>query len=252
MRSRESQLEELERHIASWEALLAQDLRDRKRIADLYSRKLIAREQLEKIDLKTTADQNTLDALKQKRKQLQEAIAIARSDLEDARAAQKKIEALRDGIAALEAKEAQVAAVIDEMTLRSPLEGFTVEKIAHPGEVLGAGMPVATLIDPRSLYLKIFVDTLQNGRIKIGDKAEIFLDARPDRPIPARVVRIAQKAEFTPKEVSVRSDRIQQVFAVHLKPLRPDPLLKLGIPAVGVISVDGKGLPKSLDEIPPL
>jgi HlyD family secretion protein len=113
-------------------------------------------------------------------------------------------------------------------------------------------MPVATLIDPRSLYLKIFVDTMENGKIKIGDKAVIFLDAYPDRPIEAKVVRIAQKAEFTPKEVSVRSDRIQRVFAVHLKPLKVDPLLKLGIPAIGVISTDGKGLPHSLDEIPVL
>jgi len=113
-------------------------------------------------------------------------------------------------------------------------------------------MPVATLIAPESLYLKIYVDALQNGRIKLHDRAEIFLDAWPDRPIPAQVVRIAQKAEFTPKEVSVRSDRIQRVFAVHLKPLRPDPLLKLGLPAIGVVSLDGKGLPRSLDEIPVL
>jgi HlyD family secretion protein len=113
-------------------------------------------------------------------------------------------------------------------------------------------MPVATLIDPRTLYLKIFVDTLENGKIKLGDKGVIFLDAWPDRPIPAQVVRIAQKAEFTPKEVSVRSDRIQRVYAVHLKPLRPDPLLKLGLPATGVITLDGRGLPRSLEELPPL
>ncbi len=252
LRTRRSQLRELERNIASQKALVAQDGRDLARIRKLYARKLIAKEQLEKIRLKYTADKNSLDALMQKRAQLEEAVKIAQSDLADARAAQQKLEALRDGIAALEAQKAQVAAAIDEMTLRSPLVGFTVEKIANVGEVIGAGMPVATLIDPRSLYLKIFVDTLQNGKIKLGDKAVIFLDAWPDRPIPAKVVRIAQKAEFTPKEVSVRSDRIQRVFAVHLKPLEPDPLLKLGIPAVGVISLDGKGLPKSLSEIPVL
>jgi HlyD family secretion protein len=50
----------------------------------------------------------------------------------------------------------------------------------------------------------------------------------------------------------VRSDRIQRVFAVHLKPMKPDPLLKLGLPAIGVITTDGKGLPGSLEEIPAL
>jgi len=108
------------------------------------------------------------------------------------------------------------------------------------------------LLDPHSLYLKIFVDTIQNGKIKLGDKAVIFLDAYPNHPIKAKVVRIAQKAEFTPKEVSVRSDRIQRVFALHLKPLQVDPLLKLGIPAIGVVSLNGKDLPASLNDIPVL
>jgi len=163
-----------------------------------------------------------------------------------------EIGSLESGIEALKASKEQIEAMLSEMMLKSPIDGYTVEKIANEGEVIGAGMPVATLLDPASLYLKIFVDTMQNGKIKIGDKALIFLDAYPDRPIEAKVVSIAQKAEFTPKEVSVRFDRIQRVFAVHLKPLKVDLLLKLGIPAIGVISIDGKGLPKSLDEIPVL
>lgn len=252
LRTRQSQLRELEKGIASQKAVVAQDSRDLRRIRNLYREKLIQKEMLEKAKLKYTADKNSLDALEQKAAQLHEAVRIAQSDLRDATAAQKRLQALKDGIGALEAQKQQLEAVIDEMTLRSPLDGFAVEKIANAGEVIGAGMPVATLIDPHSLYLKIFVDTLQNGKIKLHDKAVIFLDAWPDRPIEAEVVRIAQKAEFTPKEVSVRSDRIQRVFAVHLKPLKPDPLLKLGIPAIGVISLDGKGLPKSLNEIPVL
>ena len=50
----------------------------------------------------------------------------------------------------------------------------------------------------------------------------------------------------------MREDRIQRVYAVHLKPVKPSPLLKLGLPAIGVISLDGKGLPKSLKELPEL
>jgi len=259
LKSRKSQLIELGRAIASQESLLAQDLRDLKRMKNLFAQKLIEKHKLEEITLKHDVDRHTLEGLWDKKRQLEQAVAIAKSDLEDAVAAQKSldamrrgIEALKEGIAALEASRNQVEAMIAELTLHSPIEGFTVEKIANVGEVIGAGMPVATLVSPESLYLKIFVDTIKNGKIKLGDKAVIFLDAWPNRPIPARVVRIAQKAEFTPKEVSVRSDRIQRVFAVHLKPLEPDPLLKLGIPAIGVVSLDGKGLPSSLNDIPVL
>jgi HlyD family secretion protein len=136
------------------------------------------------------------------------------------------------------------------MTLRSSVDGVVVEKIANQGEVVGAGSVVATLLDPNSLYLKIFVDTKQNGNLQVGNDAVIFLDGKPNEPITAKVVRIEQKAEFTPKEVSVPSDRIQRVFALHVKPLSPQPTLKLGIPAVGVVSMDGKNLPKSLNNVP--
>jgi HlyD family secretion protein len=259
LKAKESQLQELDNSIASQRALVEQDRKDLERIQKLYTQKLIEKHKLEEIQLKYDVDHNTLEALEEKRKQLLQAVAIAKSDLSDAIAAQKSLDAMRkgiaalkDGIAALDASKAQVEAMIEELTLKSPLNGFAVEKIANVGEVIGAGMPVATLIAPESLYLKIFVDTLENGKIKLHDKAEIFLDAWPDRPIEAEVVRIAQKAEFTPKEVSVRSDRIQRVFAVHLKPLKPDPLLKLGLPAIGVISLDGKGLPRTLGDLPQL
>ncbi|WP_457603246.1 HlyD family secretion protein [Nitratifractor sp.] len=256
---RKAQVAELQRQIDAQKDLVEQDRRDLQRIENLFRKNLVQKERYEQAQLKYKIDRQQLAALEAKKIQADEQLRIAQSRLIDAQAAQKKLDALREGIAAfrkgiaaLEAQKQEIEAMLAEMSLYSPLSGYTVEKIANIGEVIGAGMPVATLIAPESLYLKIYVDTLENGRIKLHDKAEIFLDARPDRPIPAEVVRIAQKAEFTPKEVNVRSDRIQRVFAVHLKPLHPDPLLKLGLPAIGVVSLDGKGLPKSLNEIPVL
>ncbi len=259
LRAKQKQLLELQSAIASMREVVAQDRKDYLRLKDLYQKKLIERHRFEEISLRYTTDRNRLKGLLARRAQLLEAIAAAKSDLADAEAAQKGLQALKEGveglkkgIAALQAREGEIETIIDELTLRSPIDGYVVERVANVGEVVGAGMAVATLIDPASLYLKIYVDTLANGKIKLHDKAVIFLDAYPARPIPAEVVRIAQKAEFTPKEVAVRSDRIQRVYGVHLKPLKPDPLLKLGLPAIGVISIDGKGLPKSLNEIPVL
>ncbi|MBN2870455.1 MAG: HlyD family efflux transporter periplasmic adaptor subunit [Campylobacterales bacterium] len=249
--------DELDQNIRTQKSLVEQSERDWMRAKDLVERRLVEAHQLETALLKLQGDQDRLAALLLKRSQLDEAIRIAQSSRIEASAAQRKTQVVEEGIKAvaaeieaLKASKAQIDAVVSEMELRSPIEGFLVETIAHTGEVVGAGSPVATLIDPATLYLKIFVDTLQNGKIKIGDKAVIFLDASPDRTIEARVVRIEQKAEFTPKEVSVASDRIQRVYAVHLRPLTPDPLLKLGIPGVGVISTDTTPLPGSLREVP--
>ncbi len=259
LRSAESKRAQLELEISALRKVVEQDRRDFARTEDLYRRKLLQKELYEKAELKLKTDRDRLEALEYRREEVVAAIEMAKAGLLEARASQKKIAALEESIAALEegiraiaGARAEVEALLSEMTLTSPVDGFVVEKIANEGEVLGSGMAVATLIDPRSLYLKIFVDTIENGKIRIGDRAVIFLDAYPDRPIEAKVVRIAQRAEFTPKEVNVRSDRIQRVFAVHIRPLKVDPLLKLGIPATGVIALDGAALPKSLQELPPL
>ncbi len=249
-------LEGIGKKIDSLKALVNQDKKDYLRLKNLYSQNLIDKQSLEKAKLKLTTDMKTLEELKAKQKELLFAISSANSTLKEAKSALKKIDSLKASIKALEsslkvleAKKERIKTVLREFKIVSPIDGYVIERVAQPGEVLGSGMTVATLIDPDTLYLKIFVDTIENGKIKIGDKAAIFLDAAPDAPIEARVVKIAQKAEFTPKEVAVRSDRIQRVFAVHLKPLRPQPLLKLGIPAVGVIATRNAHLPSSLEEI---
>ncbi|RLA64874.1 MAG: secretion protein HlyD [Epsilonproteobacteria bacterium] len=241
-----------------------QSQRNHKRYKKLYKTNAITSEKFELVDLKYETITNELESLRVEREKLLSSIHIGKISLEIQKDNLKKIGILKQNIKAsitklksldsktkqLQANAQEVKSMIEELTLKSPVDGFVIEKIANRGEVVGAGMGVVTLSDTESYYLKIFIDTINNGKVKIGDKAVIFLDSNPNRPIKAKVTQIAQKAEFTPKEVSVRSDRIQRVYAVHLKPMKYDPILKLGIPAIGIIGVDGANLPNSLDEIP--
>ena len=241
-----------------------QSKREYKRYKKLFETKAITSEKFELVDLKYKITKQELESAKVDKEKLLSSINIAKTSLQIQKDNLKKIDILKQNIKAsqtklksldakikqLEANRDEVQAMIDELTLKSPIDGFVIEKIANEGEVIGAGMGVVTLSDTSSYYLKLFIDTMNNGKIKIGDEAVIFLDSNPDKPIKAKVVRIAQKAEFTPKDVSVRSDRIQRVYAVRLKPLKYDPILKLGIPAIGIIGIDGAKLPNSLDEIP--
>jgi len=238
--------------------------RDYKRYKKLYETKTISPEKFELVDLKYKTTKKELESLKVEREKLLSSVDIGKTSLQiqkdnlkkidilkqNIKASQTKLKSIQSKIKQLEANAQEVKSMVDELTLKSPIDGFVIEKIANKGEVLGAGMGVVTLSDTSSYYLKLFIDTMNNGKIKIGDEAVIFLDSNPDKPIKAKVVRIAQKAEFTPKDVSVRSDRIQRVYAVRLKPLKYDPILKLGIPAIGIIGIDGVKLPNSLDEIP--
>ncbi|WP_457621826.1 HlyD family secretion protein [Persephonella sp.] len=252
-----SVLEQLEKQIETARNVVEKDEKDFKRFKNLLEKNLIPEEKFEKVKLKLESDRNRLKALLEKKNQIIQQINLARSSLKQAEATLKKIEileksitALKISIDALRSKEKQLMIILDELKIKSPVDGYIVDKVAERGEVLGEGMVVVTIIDPDTLYLKIFVDTINNGKIKIGDKAFIFLDAYPDKPIEAEVVKISQRAEFTPKEVAVKEDRIQRVYAVHIKPLKREPVLKLGLPAVGVISTTGKDLPESLKELP--
>ncbi len=247
-----AQKEQLLRSIDNLNLVITQDKRDFARAKRLSEKDLIAKHAFELSRLKLDNDINELESLHQGLSQSNDKINVSGTDLKIAQNQLKRLDALKANIgaarnqtASLEANKREVSATIKELTIISPIDGVVIEKVAQTGEVLAPGMVVATLIDPDELYLKMFVDTLENGKIKLRDKAVIFLDSFPDMPIQASVIRIGQRAEFTPKEVSVKSDRIQRMYAVHLKPITPNSYLKLGIPAIGVISTDGKGLPES-------
>ena len=239
-------------NIKSLQAVLNQDKKDEKRIKKLVSKKLSQTHELELARLKTKTDKEKLNSLYSKKKIILKEIEIAKNNLELANSLKSKIDELKNGILALKSKKQEVQIMINELTLKSPIDGYVDTKVANIGEVIGAGGVVESIIDKNSFYLKIFVDELNNGKIKIGDKAEIFLDSYPNKPILAKVVKIAKKAEFTPKEVAVKSDRITRVYEVHLKPTTNSALLKLGLPAVGVILIDKGELPKSLNNLPVL
>ncbi len=247
----ESKLKELNYNINSLIVVIKQDKKDTLRIKNLVKRKLTEHHKLEMSELKLTTDKNKLKALYQTQKQVKDAIEVAKKDLNLAQTKLESLKALAKGIEALKSQRAQIEVMINKLTIKSPIDGFVDTKIANIGEVIGSGQVIATLINPKSYYLSVFVDELNNGKIKVGDKAEIFLDNKLNNPIPAEVVSIAQKAEFTPKEVAVRSDRITRVYEVHLKPLVKNSLLKLGLPAIGIISTDSsKELPKSMENLP--
>ena len=247
-----AQKEELLCLIDNQRLVVEQDQRDYNRAKELLETKVIAKNSFEHAALKLDNSAKQLESLKERLKQADRKIEISGADIKIAKAQLNKIKALKANIDAaknhtafLKSNKKEMAATIKELTIISPADSVVIEKVAQIGEVLSPGMVIATLIDPAELYLKMFIDTIDNGKIKLHDKAVIFLDSYPDIPFEARVVRIEQRAEFTPKEVNVKSDRIQRMYAVHLKPVTPDPRLKLGIPAVGVITTDGQGLPEN-------
>jgi HlyD family secretion protein len=230
--------------------LVEQERKDYERSESLLRQKLIKPHETELRRLSLESETQVLKTLEQQKRQALQRVRIAKEQTKAAKAEVMKIEMASAQISADEAQIESAVAVRDELrlvkeafTIKTALPGIIIDRISQPGEMVGAGGGILSMIDPDSLYLKIYIDTVKNGKVAVGDKALIYLDGALERPIKARVVRISAQAEFTPKEVNVRNDRIQRMYAVHLRALEPVPQIKLGLPAIGVVSIDGNGLP---------
>ncbi|MGB2705357.1 MAG: efflux RND transporter periplasmic adaptor subunit [Candidatus Omnitrophota bacterium] len=127
---------------------------------------------------------------------------------------------------------------LQDTVIVAPISGVIVTKIVRLGEVIAVGTPLVTVINMDKLYLKVFLATDFAGKINLGDEAKIFPDALPNYSFNAYVDRIAQKAEFTPKNVETKSQRAKLVFEIKLNVVdNKGHKLKPGMPSNGVIKI---------------
>jgi HlyD family secretion protein len=140
-------------------------------------------------------------------------VAVARANLEAAEAAlvsqQRNVDAVRAGVTEIQTQ-------IDDATLVSPTIGRVLYRLAEPGEVLGSGGKVLTLINLADVYMEVFLPSAQAHRIAIGAQARIKLDIL-DFAIPATVSFVSPESQFTPKQVETSSERDKLMFRVKVR-----------------------------------
>ncbi len=143
--------------------------------------------------------------------------------------------ALREAKASL----AEQQRYLDEMTVRAPTAGTILVRTIERGEWVQPGTPLFSMVDLNQLYLKIYVPEPDIGKIVHDQPARVHVDTFPDRFFPARVSKIASEAEFTPKNVETREERVKLVFAVELAlDENPGGVLKPGMPADAVVRLE--------------
>jgi membrane fusion protein YbhG len=128
------------------------------------------------------------------------------------------------------AQQQLTQAQLARMDLMAPQSGVVQKQIAHRGEYVGPGAPVLTVADPTNLKLTLYVLERDLGRVAIGQTVGIQADAFPGRVFPGRVTTIADRAEFTPRNVQTQRDRQNLVFAVTVRVPNADRALKAGLP----------------------
>ena len=151
--------------------------------------------------------------------------------------------ALEQAHAAVDQANAQLALIdtqIARLTIHAPADGMVTKIISQPGEMVTAGAQVITLSIPDTLTITVFVPEDQVGKFQLDQIATLTVDSFPDASFTARIIQIADQAEFTPRNTSTIEGRKTTVFAVKLKVEDASGLLKAGMPADIVFLEAGK------------
>jgi len=157
--------------------------------------------------------------------------------------AQSRVAEADAAVAAAQARVESLRATLNDTSLKAPINGRVLYRLAEAGEVLAAGGKALTLVDLSDMYMTVYLPTDKAGQVALGAEARIVLDALPGQAIPATVSFVAPKAQFTPREVETRSEREKLMFRIKL---RADPawlaahrdLAKGGMPGVAYVRLD--------------
>jgi HlyD family secretion protein len=173
--------------------------------------------------------------------QAQSAYEVARAQHEQAREQlgmvrtgprAERITAQQAVVRQAESALAQADAVLANAIISAPFDGVVTVRHRQPGEAVGVGAPVLTVMDPSDRWVRIHVRQDVVGGVSIGQPAEIRTDSEPDRAYSGRVTFIGSQAEFTPRNVQTAEQRVRLVYAVRVA-ITDDAamVLKPGLPA---------------------
>lgn len=199
---------------------LADAERDRTRVRNLFAGGAVSRQALDN-------QESAYNLAEADRDRSQEQLRLLRSG-----ARPEQVQAQRALLAQAEATLGQVDAMLVQAVVVAPFAGSVTRRQREPGEVVGAGVPVLSLANLADRWVRIYVREDEVGRVRIGEKAAISVDAFPGRVYDGEVVFIAQEAEFTPRNVQTKEERVKLVYRVKVRVVGDSAQdLKPGLPA---------------------
>lgn len=154
-------------------------------------------------------------------------------------AARKQFEGYRDQamvirrqITSMEARIGQARDQLQKSVVHNPVGGVVLATYAEEGELASYGKPLYRIARLDSLVLRAYLSAPQLASIAIGDEVAVLVDGKEpaEHQLKGRVTWIASKAEFTPKIIQTREDRVNLVYAVKVTVANPLGLLKIGMP----------------------
>ena len=145
--------------------------------------------------------------------------------------AEDKIEQAQAAVEQAQAELDWIDAQIEKLVVYAPSSGVVIARNVEPGEVVQAGSPLLRIGYLDQLKITVYIPEDLYGQIKLGQEARVRVDSFPGENFKATVMHIADKAEFTPRNVQTVEGRKSTVFAIELSIDNTDGKLKPGMPA---------------------
>jgi HlyD family secretion protein len=134
-----------------------------------------------------------------------------------------------------ESKKATVNEQVKRSSVKSPLKGTIIEKYSEAGEITAAGRPLVKIADLSVVKLKVYVSGAQLGSVKIGKQCTVRTDSGEKGYVLFQgiISYVSGKAEFTPKIIQTKEERVTLVYAVNIDVVN-DGTLKSGMPGEAI------------------
>ena len=191
------------------------DVNDRKAALDLAKKELQRQQFLLERKVGTGRD---VDRATTEVQRLEAALKVASSRLATLREGARpwQVQQAQDDAARAQTVLEQSQTTVNEGELRAPADTVVVHRFVEPGQLVTPGQPTLTLAFLDRLYVRTFVPEMLRGRVRPGIEADVIVDAYKDKTFKAKVAEIARDAEFTPKQVETRAERVNLVYAAKV------------------------------------
>jgi HlyD family secretion protein len=160
----------------------------------------------------------------------QAALKLSEANRIELQRKEQELNARRAEIERARAQEGMTQAQLSDTVIVAPIDGVVLVKSAEPGEVLAAGTTIVTIGDVQRPWLRAYINETDLGRVKLGQKVKLTTDSYKDKSYEGTVTFISSEAEFTPKQIQTKEERVKMVYRIKIEVDNPQQELKNNMP----------------------
>ncbi|MDD5764883.1 MAG: HlyD family efflux transporter periplasmic adaptor subunit [Candidatus Marinimicrobia bacterium] len=211
--------------------LLAQRDAGESKISTIQSQIEVQLQQQENLSIEKTRIENLLKDNAAAPKQMDDIVANIRLIAKQIKSTKTQVNSAQKEIAVIDRQIDQVDENIQKCRIVNPIRGTVLNRFAEAGEITAYGKPLYNIADLSTMDLRVYVSGAQLSHIAVGQKVDVLIDKdkKTNQNLTGTIGWISPSAEFTPKTIQTKEERVNLVYAVKVK-VKNDGSLKIGMP----------------------